>query len=465
MKTIQFARGLIGAVPQSNILSQVLALFCSVLVTFRTSAEEPKVALPPPPRQTNQSAAVSHPLATIDTNRTLRLMEVVSEVLAENPSIKAARANWESMRERIPQARAWEDPRLGVDVERYGTSRFADYSDAEWMVSQMIPLSGKNRRRARVAQTEAQIAFQEVRKRELDLTTRARLAYFDYVNAAEQIAINAKNISLVRQFAEISRSKYETGNKPQTDLLAAETEAARMEEAQVDLSRMVGDAQSQLNVLMNHPVVSPLGRPLMATSAPPQLDLSALMILALSNRPELESNRRKVLAANERITLAKRNWIPDPELRLEARQLKSAGGRFEEYDTGIFITVPWLNRSKYKAAIREAETSRESAHYELAAIESELFGTVRVQVRKIETLHHHLEIYRSRILPLARQTVDSARISYESDKSSFLDLITAQRGLQEAESMYWHHATEYEKALAELDALIGNSPFPNPITK
>src|SRR5437763_4016036 len=111
------------------------------------------------------------------------------------------------------------------------------------MVSQMIPLAGKNRQRAGVAQTEAQIAFQDVRKRELDLTTRARLAYFEYVNAAEQMAINARNISLVRQFAEISRSKYETGTKPQTDLLAAETEAARMEEAQVDLSRTLGDAQ------------------------------------------------------------------------------------------------------------------------------------------------------------------------------------------------------------------------------
>src|SRR5205807_2525824 len=187
------------------------APLCLLLFAFKIWSQESAIAAgAAATTATNQSAAISHPLATIDTNRTLRLAEVISEVLAENPSIKAARANWESMRERIPQARAWEDPRLGVDVERYGTSRFADYSDAEWMASQMIPISGKNRQRARVAQTEAQIAFQEVRKRELDLTTRARLAYFDYVNAAEQIAINAKNISPVRQFAEISRSKYET---------------------------------------------------------------------------------------------------------------------------------------------------------------------------------------------------------------------------------------------------------------
>src|SRR5438132_953762 len=163
------------------------ALLYLLLFGLKIWAQEPGVpARAAATAGTNQIVAISHPLATFDTNRTLRLTEVVSEVLAENPSIKAARSNWESMRERILQARAWEDPKLGVDVERFGTSRFADYSDAEWMVSQMIPLSGKNRQRARVAETEAQIAFQEVRKRELDLTTRARLAYFDYVNAAEQ---------------------------------------------------------------------------------------------------------------------------------------------------------------------------------------------------------------------------------------------------------------------------------------
>ena len=30
----------------------------------------------------------------------------------------AARANWEAMKERVPQARAWDDPRAGADVTR-----------------------------------------------------------------------------------------------------------------------------------------------------------------------------------------------------------------------------------------------------------------------------------------------------------------------------------------------------------
>src|SRR5207247_2691214 len=74
----------------------------------------------------------------------LSIQWVVLEVLSNNPSLKAARANWEALKSRIPQARAWEDPRLGVDVERSGTTRFATFTDAEWMVGQEVPVSGKN---------------------------------------------------------------------------------------------------------------------------------------------------------------------------------------------------------------------------------------------------------------------------------------------------------------------------------
>src|SRR5207245_7172807 len=85
----------------------------------------------------------------------LSLDSVVSEVLSNNPSLKAARANWEAMKERIPQARAWEDARVGVDVERMGTTRFDTFTDNEWMAAQELPLSGKNRKRGQAAVAEA----------------------------------------------------------------------------------------------------------------------------------------------------------------------------------------------------------------------------------------------------------------------------------------------------------------------
>ncbi len=88
----------------------------------------------------------------------------------------------------------------------------------------------------------------------------------------------------------------------------------------------------------------------------------------------------------------------------------------------------------------------------------ETLGMVRDHLKKIKTFAHHYELYRARILPLARQTVQSNQIGYESDTTGFLQLITAQRFLQEAESAYLNHLTAYLIAVAEFEAFAGIEP-------
>ena len=85
----------------------------------------------------------------------LGVEEVVSRALAANPMLKASAAKWAAMKERVPQAKAWENPMVGVDFERMGTTRLGTYSDAEWMASQSLPITGKNLSRGRTAEAEA----------------------------------------------------------------------------------------------------------------------------------------------------------------------------------------------------------------------------------------------------------------------------------------------------------------------
>jgi outer membrane protein TolC len=160
-------------------------------------------------------------------------------------------------------------------------------------------------------------------------------------------------------------------------------------------------------------------------------------------------------AARARWELAKRAWFPDPEIRLEARQFNGQGAAFQEYDTGIFLNLPWINHSKYKAAIAEMRSMLEAAEHELQAEQNVTAGKVRDQVKKIETFHHHTKLFEQSLLPLARQTIKAQQSAYEADKAGFLELSMAQRTLQETEAMYWHHLTEYLTAVAELDAIVG----------
>jgi outer membrane protein TolC len=398
----------------------------------------------------------------------LTVEAVVAEALTNNPALKAARANWEGMKQRVPQVRAWEDPRVGVDIERYGTTELFTFTDNEWMVMQELPLTGKNRLRGKSALAEALAAFEEVRRRQLDLFAKAHVSYYALANAWEQQSLNDQNIALLKQFIRVSRARYEAGAAPESDVLTAETSLAKAQESSLDVLRTLSDAESQLNVLMNRPAGTPLGRPGPLTLFTLDLGVDRLEALALERRPELLLGQKKIEAAAARYTLARREWIPDPEVRVEARQYNGHSG-IQEYDTGIFFKFPWVNYRKYKAAIDEARQMKLRAEHELEGGRQETLALLRAQLKKITTIHHHAELFRDQIVPLARQNVTATRSAYETGKTGFLNLMEAQRTAFEVESLYWQHLTTYLSALAELEALVGAdlkaSPRPTPSEK
>lgn len=398
----------------------------------------------------------------VSTNGWLAVDALERIVLRENLSLKAARATWEAAKERVPQARAWEDPKAGFDTVagRFISVPPNSFTDQRLTAEQSLPLSGKNLLRAKAAEAQAAIAYAEFRRRKLDVIERARVSYYLLANAYEQLRLNDSNSELLESFVRISRAKYEAGTKPESDVLTAQTELAKLHETRTDLLRQISEAESQLNVLMNRSAQSKLPRPAPMHPFTLELELEALQRLALTNRPELLMARKKIEAAEASLAAARRAWIPDPSLRVEASRYNEASEPASEVMAGIFIDLPWLNRRKYKAAIDEAKQMKAAAQFELRAAEVETLGLVKDALQKAETFQHHVALFRDRILPLARQNVSAARSAYETDKTGFLNLLEAQRTLQEAESAYWNHVADYLSALAELEAVLGTEPQP-----
>ncbi len=391
----------------------------------------------------------------------LSISEVVSEVLSNNPSLKSARANWEAMKERVPQARAWADPRAGVDAT---AGRFVDvppnsFADYRYSAEQMLPLSGRNRWQGKAAEADAATALGELHRRQLDLFARAHAAYYQLANAREQFTVNRRTASLLRQLVEITRAKYEVGARPESDVLAAETELSKLDEARFDVERQISEAESELNVLMDRPAQAPLRPPAeLAFSHPPDLSLERLHELSQDHRPELFIARKKIEAARDRVEAAKRGLIPEPSLRVEASQYNQSAHAIDEVAVGVSFDLPFFNRSKYSAAIRESTKLLESAEHDLAAAQADTLGLLRDHLKRVETFHHHAELFHDKVIPLAQQAVTATRHSYESDKAEFLNVIEAQRTLQDAESMYWSHLADYLSALATLHAMVGTDP-------
>jgi cobalt-zinc-cadmium efflux system outer membrane protein len=394
----------------------------------------------------------------------LSLGEVTRVVLENNPAIKEAENRWRAAIQRVRQAYAWDDPRVAGEsrVRRYVDIPPNAFTDQTLSIEQLIPITGKNLARGRAAAAEALSLFQDVRRIELDMIAKGRATYFQLANAYDQLDINSKNLTSFKQIADISRSRYEGGLESAANVLTAETDYSKLLETRRDLERNLSDAQSQLNTLMNRDAFAPLGPPAGATISEASLPASRLQAIMLAQRPEVQIAHAKINMEKAKLQLARRAWIPDPAVNIKGQRYNDAAQTVSELDAGVSFTIPWVNFWKYSGGVHEATANVGAAEQAFEREKKEAVRLLRDQLAKIETAHHHVELFRDKLVPQAQQAFEATRLSYESGKATFLDWISAQRNLRDIEATAREHLSDYQVAVAELEAIIGAQLYPLP---
>jgi cobalt-zinc-cadmium efflux system outer membrane protein len=387
----------------------------------------------------------------------ISLGEVTSIVLANNPAIQQALRRWSAAKARVTQEAAWDDLKVGGSSR---AARFVDiapnsFTDQILSVEQVIPLTGKNLARARAAAADALVIYEQARREQLDVVAKTRASYFQLLNANAQLELNRQNLTSLREIAEVSRSRYEVGKANAAEPLAGEVEASKLLESEQDILRNISTEQSQLNVLMNRDAFAPLGQPEETKIRSTVPSMEQARALALANRPEIKIAQAKIDMEKSRVDLSHRNWIPDPAIKVEAQRYNDSRQAASELDAGVSFTVPWVNPGKYSAAVREAKENLAAAEHGLDQTNAESLGLLRNALEKVHTAKHHVELFKDKLVPQARQAFEANQFAYETGTASFLEWITAQRNLRDLEAMGQQHVADYYAALADLEAVVG----------
>ena len=390
----------------------------------------------------------------------LSLASVLRTVRSHYPALAVGQRRAKAARERIPQERAWEDPSLTLETNIIGDT------DQALTLQQTIPISGRNLSRERIAMAEASGAAQELRRTELEALRDTRVAYFQYAQAKGLLTLNKRNEDILKQLAEASRAKFESGNQTQSEVLTAETELARNAEARADLERMESEAVSTLNRLMGRLPQETLPPPEEPAASAPVFDLSSMQAHALRHSPEVQLAKTEVAAAKAKLELAHRQWIPDPTVGLKARRFidRPDTEPMDEVAAQVSIGLPWVNHAKYSAGVREAEANLAASQAKLRQTEDETRTHVRDAIAKANAFSHHVALFREKILPLSRQSLASAQLGFESNKSTLLDVLNAQRRLRDDEATALQHLISLHVAIAELDAISGEADHSAPVS-
>ncbi|AHF91575.1 transporter [Opitutaceae bacterium TAV5] len=386
----------------------------------------------------------------------LTLPAIFAELRARHPALTAARAAAEASRARVDSEGAWMDPRLRVEFMRDNTNRFTTYNDLEFGLTQEIPLSGRPKLRARAAAAEATVADAQSLRSEWLLLNQARTAFTRLAATDERLALNTQLRALLAQTRVLVRLAYETGQRPQTDLLALDTDLARLDAERTDLDSARSQDAAMLNALLLRPAQTPVAPLTLPPPAPPSLTLADAVARARARSPDIAVALRETAAADARLALARKVNAIDPELMIAARHMNGSGEAIYAYDTGIAFSMPWFNARRNRAEIRAAQSQLASPRAAADAGEAEIAGLTAAAHARTAATAAQVGRYENELLPLAAAATAAARRDYETGRAPLPSLLDAERATLDTRQKLADIRADHALAAAELAFLTAS---------
>ncbi|MDD2335800.1 MAG: TolC family protein [Geobacteraceae bacterium] len=389
------------------------------------------------------------------------LSALVTTALENNPDVKASEARWQVFSNRIAQARSFEDPMLMLKIQN-GVIRYPlDFSKEPMTskvigITQQLPFWGKRALKGEIAEKEAESYKWEVEERKLQLTRMVKETYYQLYYIDRSLGIVDRNIRILDDFITLAETKYSVNKGLQQDVFTAQVERSKMLDLQISLEQQRKSGEANLNALLSRPALTPVGSIADVKMQPLTLNPEQLEAIADDKRPLLKSARASIEKAGAGLTLAKKEYFPDFNVSLEYMQREPVNGSdgFDMYTLGLTFNLP-VQTSRRQAAVAESNADITTATEELNSIKNTIQAGIADLVAQMERRRKLAELYKTGILPQARQSLGSSVIGYRVSKVDFLTMLDSMITLFTYEREYYDSVADYQAKRAQLEALVG----------
>lgn len=315
------------------------------------------------------------------------------------------------------------------------SNRFNDFGTS-FVAGYEIDVFGRVRHAVAGAWAETRAAEADRRAVGLSLGAEVASAYFTLRAYDSEIAALRETVTLRRDAVQLNAERVKAGVASELDLARsqmalADTEADLQEALRLraglenSLAALVGEAASGFRVA---------ARPLRETPLPaiPAGIPSAL----LERRPDLAEARHRLAAAGERIGVARAGMLPRFNIEGRSGFESGTGDRLFETQSRALavmgsVSIPIFEGGRNLANLRAARARREEA---LAAYRE----TALTALKEVENALGDLRCRagqaqaRARSEEEARKVVELARKQYIEGKTSYFEVVDAQRSLLNA---------------------------------
>lgn len=393
----------------------------------------------------------------------LTLKAATEQAVQDNPDLAQMQARAQAMAAIPSQMGTLPDPEISFNAMSLPVNTFStrqeDMTQLGVGISQSFPFPGKLSLREQAAAFEAEAATQNITEVRRQLLSEVKTTWWLIFYLDRAIQIVDSNHALLRQFVDIARTKYEVGEGLQQDVLLAQLELSKLLDQQLMLKASRRNAAASLNALLDKPANEEIRLPDKVDSQLPTIKQENLLYRqAETSRAVLEVNRQGINAAQSRLDLAKKDYLPDFNLGASygARANTPAGDRRADLlSLNLSMNVPIFAAQKQAKAVDQRTSELMQERYAL----QDQWNKVRSQISQgyndYKRAKDQVVLFETGIVPQARQTVASMLAGYQVNKVDFLNLVRSQLTLFEYETQYWKAFTEANQFLSQLNAAVG----------
>jgi len=348
-------------------------------------------------------------------------------------------------------------------------------------VRQQVLITTKNR----------EISDVSLRQTIATTTRTVRNAYWDLAFAIASLGVQQQSLDLAQESLRNTRARVEIGTTPPIDIVEAEAEVARRQEAVIVAQGQIADAEDALRALVFDPAMPDFWTiRIEPTDLPPfeptVVDAEAAVRNALSRRTDLEQMRKSIEANDINIRFYRNQTLPDvsanvnyslqglggtqierglgpfgpgtgqPTGNFQQRSFTSVlsdlfANQYPNWTAALNISYP-IGTSTAEANLARTRLEQSQAQTRLRNQELQVATQVRVAARQVQTNQQRVESSRS-ARQLAERRLEAEQRKFEAGTSTSFLVFQAQRDLSQARNSELQNILGFHRSLVDLETV------------
>jgi outer membrane protein TolC len=328
----------------------------------------------------------------------------------------------------------------------------------------------------------------DVQLRQTVITTvrQVKYAYWTLAYALENLKVQQQSLDIARESLRNNKSRVGIGTMAPIDIVEAEAEVARNEEAVIIAEAQITRAEDALRALIFDPKNPDFWSTTFDLTDPPafraqDVDLDAAVKRALENRTDLVNMRKSLEATDINIRYFKNQILPDLNVRAGYGLTGQGGTSYTFSDTfppvpisivdngwgsvysqmfsndfhnwSLAVTVGYpVGRSSAEAALARAKVSYAQDQLQLRSLELTVATQVREVARTLNTNRKRVDATRAS-RDLAQRRLDAEQKKFQAGLSTNFLVIQAQRDLASARNAELQAILDYSRAVVDFETV------------